>query len=242
MGDPDEKLMEWRNHIVTRKDFETLRVGTWLNDEIINAYMALLQVRDAQLREAGGGAPRCHFFNTFFLAKLLNLQASDPSKRGVYDYSAVRRWTSPKRLEMAGQASPCVLGDAGVDLVVVPVHQGIHWTCAVVDLKRKELVFLDSLEGGNPMAMAALRRWVADEAKDKLKQVWDTSDWRVITPRVRLQENGCDCGVFASLFANRVALGRGFDFRQADIQLWGRVRVANELLDKTIHDADAGDE
>ena len=42
----------------------------------------------------------------------------------------------------------------------------------------------------------------------------DASSWRVLTPRVRLQQNGCDCGVFACLFANRVALGRGFDFRQ----------------------------
>jgi hypothetical protein len=33
-------------------------------------------------------------------------------------------------------------------------------------------VFLDSLDYGNARALMALRRWVADEARDKLKQVW----------------------------------------------------------------------
>jgi len=58
-------------------------------------------------------------------------------------------------------------------------------------------------------------------------QVWDTSEWRVRVPRVRLQTNGCDCGVFTILFANRVALNRGFDFRQVRsaglgvLRFWG---------------------
>jgi Ulp1 family protease len=257
----------------------------------------------------------------------------------------VSRWTKPAKLRAAGQVSPNILE---VDRWVVPVHQGVHWTCAVVDLQRKvrgwlrghraaaaraaadparctaglpsprthpstpepptppppphtppppptptpfqELVFLDSLSGGNDMAMEALRRYVADEARDKAGQVrrggaaraerpstanrtahalptachvcrlaaqrplipcpalvhppprqeLDTSSWPVLTPQVRLQENGCDCGVFTMLFANRVSLGRGFDFRQSDVRLWARVRVANELLQKQLFDSEAG--
>lgn len=46
------------------------------------------QIRDTQLREAGAGAPRCHFHNTFFVTKLLNLEA-DPPLRGKYQYKNV---------------------------------------------------------------------------------------------------------------------------------------------------------
>lgn len=33
-----------RNHVVMRKDFHTLRQGEWLNDEVINFYVQLIQV------------------------------------------------------------------------------------------------------------------------------------------------------------------------------------------------------
>jgi hypothetical protein len=46
-------------------------------------------VRDTVLREAGVGAPRCHFFNTFFMSKLLQL-LKPPPKQGTYCYAEVR--------------------------------------------------------------------------------------------------------------------------------------------------------
>jgi len=44
-GSPTEELLSTPKLILTRKDFNTLREGQWLNDEIINGYMQLLQVR-----------------------------------------------------------------------------------------------------------------------------------------------------------------------------------------------------
>lgn len=32
-----------------------------------------------------------------------------------------------------------------VDRVIVPVHLGNHWTCALINLAAKELVYYDSL-------------------------------------------------------------------------------------------------
>jgi Ulp1 family protease len=37
-------LLEFKTFELRRKDFQTLREGQWLNDEIINVYMALAQV------------------------------------------------------------------------------------------------------------------------------------------------------------------------------------------------------
>ena len=133
-GPPAERLVEHEGSGIslTRHDMATLAPGAWLNDEVINLSMALLQARDAAAR--GGAAPRTHFFPTFFCNKLY--------KDGGYDYAAVRRWTLPKRLKAAGQPSQSVLD---CDRIVVPVHQGIHWTCAVVDLEKKELRYYDAL-------------------------------------------------------------------------------------------------
>lgn len=53
-------LTTFRNIDLTRKDMGRLQPGVWLNDEIINMYMALLQVRHGvQLNivgRSGGGA------------------------------------------------------------------------------------------------------------------------------------------------------------------------------------------
>lgn len=100
----------------------------------------------------------------------------------------------------------------------------------------QEVVFLDSLSGGNPAVVDALRRYASDESKDKVGRALDTSGWRGLSPRVRLQRNGLDCGVFTCLFANRVAAGRGFDFRQEHVLRDARVRIVNELLAGALFD------
>jgi len=43
-----------------------------INNEVLNYHMALLNDRDARDREGRGFFPRCHFFSTFFYAKLEN--------------------------------------------------------------------------------------------------------------------------------------------------------------------------
>jgi hypothetical protein len=49
--------------------------------------------------------------------------------------------------------------------VIIPVHEGNHWTALMVDVKAQRLVFFDSLMGENRRAVSEVKRWVADEAK-----------------------------------------------------------------------------
>jgi sentrin-specific protease 1 len=69
------------------KDLRLLNNGQWLNDEVINFYMALLQERaDQDLIVVDGQKKKrrdIHCFNSFFYAKL----ADDYAK------SKVGRWT-----------------------------------------------------------------------------------------------------------------------------------------------------
>ncbi|WIA13881.1 hypothetical protein OEZ85_002453 [Tetradesmus obliquus] len=206
-----------------REHMLCLQRSEWLNDEVINMYVAMLQDRDTALRQLPGSPhPRCHFFSTFFLNKLYK----DEKK---YNYKNVRRWTVPGRLKNAGQASDNVLD---LDRIIVPVHEGVHWTAIMADLANKRIVFFDSLNGHNPWAIDSLRRWLADEAKDKRGEAWDTASWEVACPEdIPRQANGCDCGVFSLLFCNRLGLGVPFDFAQADLLVNARVRIACELMD-----------
>lgn len=70
--------------------------------QIINFYMNLLMERSKEK-----GLPAVHAFNTFFFTKLKTA-----------GYQAVKRWT--KKVDIFS-----------VDLLLVPIHLGVHWCLAV---------------------------------------------------------------------------------------------------------------
>jgi sentrin-specific protease 1 len=39
------------------------------------------------------------------------------------------------------------------DLLLVPVHLGVHWCMAVVDRRQRRLAYYDSLGGENPLLL-----------------------------------------------------------------------------------------
>ncbi|KXZ50406.1 hypothetical protein GPECTOR_16g579 [Gonium pectorale] len=144
-----------------------------------------------------------------------------------YKYANVRRWTIPLRLRNNLQASSGVLE---LDRIIMPIHKGVHWTCALIDLRGKAVRYYDSLKGEDPACVENLLRWVADESEDKLKTRWDTSKWRREFPKaIPEQRNGCDCGVFSIMFADRLGAGAALDFSQADMELL-RVKVLHRLM------------
>lgn len=83
-----------------------------------------------------------------------------------YKYANVRRWTAPAKLKSAHQASASIMD---CDLIIVPLHQGNHWVCAVADLANQRLIYMDSLKGRDPLALDMLGRYLEDEARDKKK-------------------------------------------------------------------------
>lgn len=132
--------------------------------------------------------------------------------------------------------------------MVFPVHLGVHWATASIDLNRKRIDYYDSM-GGNPARhLRALQRWLEDEAADKLPLLSPRDNPQQLTPEdfkdwpvrcldssiVPQQDNGSDCGVFALRFAE--ALGRGVrvpDFSQSDMEAL-RLVVAADLVMGTV--------
>lgn len=211
-GPPDGTVVIDKFNVeMSRKNIACLRDGAWLNDEVINFYMSMLQERDDRLCQEQPGRKSSHFFNSFFLSKLL--------ERDSYTFSNVRRWT--KKFDILSK-----------DKIFFPVNiRNTHWTLAVVYVQKKQIVYYDSMSGSGRDYLQALKKWFADDVKDKKNQVMDMSEWELISqlPDVPQQHNGYDCGVFTITFADFLSDNLPLQFSQQDITE-NRQRFTSSIL------------
>lgn len=195
---------------ITIHDIGTLAPGRWVNDEVVNYYMAMLQDRQMKrIAEGSWKGPRCHFFSSFFLNKLC-------VDSGRYNYAAVRRWTVPERV-MRTHGVHSILD---LDRIILPCHLGTYWTCVVVDMQQGQVVYLDSMKGDNPGLAECLLQFLVDEAMDKQQQTFDVSTWRIDCPKDIPEQpvgNHVDCGIFAMKFADYIGQAKQFDFTVEDM-------------------------
>ncbi|KAI7834419.1 hypothetical protein BX661DRAFT_138513 [Kickxella alabastrina] len=203
---------ELNNTPVTARDLQTLMPGKWLNDEVINFYMQLIMGRSAN---AGGGKaaslPKVHAFNTFFFSTL--------RENG---YARVKRWT--RRIDVFA-----------MDLVVVPVHLGVHWCCAIVDFGQRSIRYYDALLGENTECLELLMEYLRLESRDKRGgKVFDEQGWAMTCEKdIPRQQNGYDCGVFAVAFAEHIARGAELDFAQENCAFLRR-KMVYEIATKAL--------
>ncbi|KAJ2805326.1 SUMO1 sentrin specific peptidase 1 [Coemansia guatemalensis] len=181
---------ELNNVPVSAHDMATLGAGKWLNDEVINFYMQLIMTRSQKTP----ALPKVHAFNTFFYSTL--------SDKG---YARVRRWT--RRTKIFEQ-----------DMIIVPVHLGVHWCCAVIDFRSKSIAYYDALLGDNPKCLRLLMNYLHEESKDKEGQDFDEDGWSLKCEKeIPRQHNGYDCGVFAIMFAEYVSRDAPLSFSQENL-------------------------
>ncbi|KAL3455851.1 hypothetical protein BJX64DRAFT_281765 [Aspergillus heterothallicus] len=170
---------------LTKKDLETCFTPLkWLNDEVINSYLALII---DYLRRTHGNAgrhdkPRFHAFNSFFFSNLRD--------KG---YDSVRRWAA--RAKIGGKDL------LNVDTVFVPVHNSMHWTLIVVKPSDRTIENFDSLGSLSPRHVALIKTWLRGELGDQFIE----ADWTVLPSASPQQDNGSDCGVFLLSTAKAVA-------------------------------------
>ncbi|GMH39119.1 hypothetical protein BSKO_07017 [Bryopsis sp. KO-2023] len=225
---PDGRVLSGVDNVeLTAKVLACLQHGEWLNDEIMNGYMRLMQERDSTLRSSET-APRCHFHKSFFMNRLF----LDENR---YCYKNVQRWTKPQKLKNWGQQSQSVLD---CDIVFFPVHLHMHWVLAYALLGENKIVYCDSLQGKRADVVQAICQYLKDEALDKKGEHWDMSEWEhIYSKNIPRQKNGCDCGVFSLMYAkSRSELLRWKDdwgFDQASMPAL-RVGMLKEFLEKKL--------
>lgn len=105
---PGQVLVDNYGLRITRKDIATLAGLNWLNDEVINYYMNLLMERGKL-----DNFPSVYAMNTFFYPKLQS-----------GGHSSLKRWT--RKVDIFSK-----------DLVVIPIHLGIHWCMSIIDFRDK---------------------------------------------------------------------------------------------------------
>ncbi|NXA13919.1 SENP1 protease, partial [Sapayoa aenigma] len=206
-GNQDEVLSEAFRLTITRKDIQTLNNLNWLNDEIINFYMNLLMERSKEK-----GFPAVHAFNTFFFTKLKTA-----------GYQAVKRWT--KKVDIFS-----------VDLLLVPIHLGVHWCLAVVDFRKKTITYYDSMGGINSEACRILLQYLKQESLDKKRKEFDTNGWALLSKKsqeIPQQMNGSDCGMFACKYADCITKDKPINFTQQHMPYF-RKRMAWEILHRKL--------
>ena len=230
--------IEEENISLTRNDLKRLRGARWLNDEIINAYVALInkrnrshfnfEDREPPKYEQRCLRPRTFVFNSYFYTRLTS---------GGYDFPGVRRWTRRANIDVLQ-----------MNLILFPVNLGnAHWILTGVDMDNKKFLYLDSMHGRDHSNVTQnLRRWLYDEINDKhgrlVADEWKVADFECDLNRYIMYAQACgrgrliprqtdsgSCGVFSSKYADYLERGQAIEFRQDQIPLL-RARIALDLF------------
>ncbi|XP_050670354.1 sentrin-specific protease 1-like isoform X1 [Leptidea sinapis] len=187
---------------ITRRDLQTLSGLNWLNDEVINFYMNLLMQRSQEKKDL----PKVYATNTFFYPKLMQS-----------GQAGLKRWT--RKVDIFAH-----------DLMVIPVHLGIHWCMSIIDFREKKISYMDSMGSPNNKCLDALLKYLRDEHQDKKGQPFDDSGWSTANLKdIPQQMNGSDCGMFACTFAEFSTRNARYTFTQAHMPYLRR-KAALEIV------------
>ncbi|KAK1938523.1 ulp1 protease family, C-terminal catalytic domain containing protein [Babesia divergens] len=223
-GDSSRVLVERFGIKMTPNHLSCLDGPNWLNDEVINFFIGMVQERnDFLIEQSVEKVPKCFCFNTFFF----NMLSGGDDPKTNYNYRAVSRWTTRRKVDVFA-----------VDILLIPVHAyKAHWCLGVVDMRpaSRRILLFDSLRGSHRMFFKNIRRWLQDEHMDKKGEpLSDINEWKYnptceterLAPR---QQNGHDCGMFLCLYAECISIGKRFDFSQRDISM-RRVKMVQQIL------------
>jgi len=210
-GDPDEILSKIDRIELSRHDFETLKDEQWLNDSIIDAYMALIMKRSQE----DPHLTKVYAFSTYFYTAL--------ESQG---YQKVTRWTSK-------------IDVFSYNLLLLPIHSNDHWTLIVFDRKLNNYAYLDSLATSdydltNSVATYHIHNfasYLVEESMNKRKIPYDRDSAKIAgCTNIPTQDNETDCGAFICAYAENFARGelKQFLFDQSDLK-YLRFKMCYEL-------------
>ena len=205
-----------------QKDFCTLQDGQWLNDEVINFYIALLMDKCIKSHK------RILFFNSFFYTRLIE---------NGYNYNNVRRWTRIEKLRKKGING--VNNIFELDKIIFPINlSNIHWSCGCLNFKDKTIEYYDSMNRSNDQNknhfFKTMRQYLYDEYKDKINgNNLNLNEWINENGAIAQQQNGNDCGVFTVKCAQSISNGSLPTFTQRDIPYF-RQRIMIDILNGAV--------
>ena len=176
----DEVIMEKFSMLFIHKDLLRLKDGVWLNDDIINFFLKLLQEYHDNIADLDSAKKRSIFMSTFFYSRMVD--------ESGYQYKNVERWTAKFDI-------------FSCEKVFIPVNlRNLHWALVFISLPTQEIQYIDSLGSAGAEILKNIKVWLRDEAYSK--QGMQLSDFAIKVQRCPLQHNNYDCGVFTLAFVD----------------------------------------
>lgn len=187
---------------ITRGDLLTLKKNQWMNDNIVNFYMELIDQR-SRLNDQ---APKTYCFNTFLYISFL-----------AGGHNRVKNYT--RKTDLFEK-----------DLVIVPIFQGNHWRLVLVKIKAKLLVYFDSMNKVGRNILNQIKTYLAAEHLAKKGTPLNLSEWNCHIPTDTPQQNNSnDCGVFMCQIAKSCGANEPITVSQPQIQEF-REQMCAEIL------------
>ena len=184
---------------------DSMKPGEWFDDDVITAYMTLLQGKGNP--SSSKGIFMSPLFYGKFTARGDNSGAVDPAYFGqsaAVRHPLVKRWT--RNLNTTGPVK-----------IFVPVNHGnTHWTLIVVDVKNKQVISVDSFNSDRLTARKEMLGWIEQEHIAKGK-AFNRQQWKTLKKVAPRQTNGYDCGPFTCMFAAFINNDKPLAFKQKDM-------------------------
>jgi hypothetical protein len=231
--------------VITTKDLDCLEPGEMLNDQTIDFYMKKISEEEFSSPE---DKERCLVMNSYFYQKLTQKSngTSNMAERKDQAYERVKNWT--KSINIFEK-----------DFILIPIHGLMHWSLAIISypgLAVREgrnlscIIHLDSLGSGSAHTHSTISKNLTQWLQREYNRVESERTGNVVedgaalingktmlslNPSVPLQTNGCDCGVFTLLYAQKFIQNLPKELTKADSDslIYGKMnhlRNQNRLL------------
>ncbi|KAI9894576.1 MAG: hypothetical protein M1814_001930 [Vezdaea aestivalis] len=166
----------------------------WLNDEMVNAYLAGLSIWANETLSQNPPPPGT------------NATAADPPYATVLPsqwwnnmrsrgHAGVARWATRKGI--GGQRF------LQADLVLIPIVDGAHWTLLAIRPKDRQVRHFNSFGGNSDQYLGKAKEYLEKE----IGAAFVESEWTFRAGDSPVQRNGSDCGMFVCTNAKLIAAG-----------------------------------
>ncbi|CAG9331301.1 unnamed protein product [Blepharisma stoltei] len=177
------------------KDIKLLRPRTWINDEVVNAYLKLLEVPE-----------NVHIFNSFFYEYISGMHATND-----WDVRKLKRILKKQGLDNLFTK----------DFLIFPINlDKNHWVVAQVNNKDKCIEYHDSFGDGSFEKVCE----TIDECIGVLNRE-EVNCYKYQSMIVPQQDNYYDCGVFMLQTIRCLVEKREFDYSQDQIDFIRKIIV-----------------
>ena len=194
------------------EDLLLLRGCNWLNDNIIDFYLSMIEYRSL----THTNLPSIYVYSIHFYPKLC--------KGG---HRAVAKWTKDRDI-------------FDYDLLLIPIHLGNHWCLATVDPKARVIRYFDSKRNDNLPCLNTLDEYLREEHRLRKLQLLAPGAFRLKHVKTAPQQkNNYDCGVFVCTTAEYLARGEDLSFSEADMPNI-RKRMVEEIKSNSLFNLKPG--